>query len=81
MGVAKDYFEAEYPLNTTAHPRIVLSGDHANQVQQLINADFIGKIQTYRAFPFDPTRQLFPIPQSELDGNSGLSREDQNPGY
>jgi len=81
MEVAEEYFNAEYPLNTTPHPIITLTGDHDNQVQQLVNANFVGRIQTQRAFPFDKTRQLFPIPQSEIDGNTGLTREDQNPGY
>ena len=81
MGVAKDYFDSEYPMNPTPHPILLLSGTHEEQVATLKNENFIGRIQTYRAFPFDPTRQLFPIPQSELDGNTALTREDQNPGY
>jgi len=38
-------------------------------------------IQTYRPFPFDPNKMLFPIPLSEMESNSELTKEDQNPGY
>jgi len=81
MDVAEDYFRSEYPKNTTPHIHITLTGDHDNQVQQLINFDYINKVQTWRAFDFQKSRQLFPIPTSEIIGNSGLTNQDQNPGY
>ena len=38
-------------------------------------------IHTIRAFPFDPTRMLLPIPTLEMETNTALKPSDQNPGY
>jgi len=86
MGMAKEYLEAEYPLNATNHPSLSFtSTDNNERTQQLVNFAQQLKanksIQTYRPYPFDPNKMLFPIPQSEMDGNPSLTKEDQNPGY
>jgi len=38
-------------------------------------------IHTTRAFDFDPTRMLFPIPLLEMEINKALTPQDQNPEY
>jgi len=81
MGVAKEYLDAEYPKNPTMHPVVAVTGTHAEVVQRLIDYDFTGKIHSWRPNDFDPTRQLFPIPTIEMDGNPAFTKEDQNPGY
>ena len=86
MGLAKEYLDAEYPMNTVNNPSIVFRSSDLNERTKEL-ADYAQQlkttkgIQTYRPFPFDPNKMLFPIPQSEMESNSGLTDEDQNPGY
>jgi hypothetical protein len=81
MGIAKDYLDAEYPKNNIPHPQVDLTGSPEEVVAKLKNFDYTDKIHTWRPNDFDPNRQLFTIPTTEMDGNPALKTEDQNPGY
>jgi len=68
MGVAKEYMEAEYPLNNIKQAETIGGVTTYN-------------IHTYRPFEFFDYQMLYPIPTLEMETNKGLKPEDQNPGY
>jgi hypothetical protein len=73
-GMAQEYLDAEYPQNSESLIREDIPGYEFDD-RYVVNP------HTIRDYAHQTSREIFPIPQSELDKNPALSREDQNPGY
>jgi hypothetical protein len=83
MGMAQEYLDAEYPQNSEPLQRQDIPGYTFNAST---NPDgysdvYITNPHTVRDYAHQPYRELYPIPQEELEKNPALTKDDQNPGY
>ncbi|SOD95996.1 RagB/SusD family nutrient uptake outer membrane protein [Spirosoma fluviale] len=83
------YPTAKYPVNSKAEVfRAVVHEKRVEQAgEQIRNRDIL-RWRAQNKLPAEPIsyfakgkQELLPIPQQELDNNSKLSQQDQNPGY
>jgi hypothetical protein len=83
------YPTAKFPVNSKAEVlRAVMHEKRVEQAgEQIRNRDIL-RWRAQNKFSTDPIpyfvkgkQELIPIPQQELDNNSKLTQQDQNPGY
>lgn len=83
-----EYPTSDFPVGTTEQMRIAIQ--HERQVElggeQVRNRDIrrwrrLGYLESEPISGYQPRYNLLPLPTSEIDNNSALTNEDQNPGY
>ncbi|MDR1644400.1 MAG: RagB/SusD family nutrient uptake outer membrane protein [Tannerellaceae bacterium] len=77
MGMAQEYLDAEYPQNS----EVLIRQDIPGYTDKGYSDVYIPNPHTIRSYAHNPSREIFPIPQGELDKNPALGAGDQNPGY
>jgi hypothetical protein len=82
-GMAQEYLDAEYPQNSDPLQRQDIPGYtfNASTNPNGYSDVYIPNPHTIRDYAHQPYRELYPIPQEELDKNPALTKDDQNPGY